>query len=51
MHFFLTNALLPHRGLADAIWPDQVLLRAIAAKLLRGDGVGTGTGGIGPTFS
>jgi hypothetical protein len=43
-------AVLPHHGLADAIWPDQVLLCAIAAKLLRKDGAGTGTAAIGWTF-
>jgi hypothetical protein len=34
----LDSALLPHRGLADAISPDQIFRAVIAARLLRSDG-------------
>jgi hypothetical protein len=34
----LNSALLPHRGLADAISPDQIFHNGNVAKLLRSDG-------------
>src|SRR5713226_9010945 len=37
------RALLPHRGLAHAITPDQTFVTINAAQLLHGDGSGTGT--------
>jgi hypothetical protein len=38
----LAGALLPHRGLADAISTDQTFDNGNAAKLLRSDGSAMG---------
>src|ERR1700716_540416 len=43
-------ALLPHRGLADAITPDQTSVVANAAGLLRSDGSAMGTAEKCPSF-